>query len=119
MTRAAYGAGNRRKHKKILKLAKGYRGRAKNCFRVAIEKVEKALRYQYRDRRNKKREFRSLWIMRINAGARQLGLSYSVLINGLKKAEVAVDRKMLANIAMTDSAAFAAVVDSAKKALGK
>ncbi len=119
MTRSAYGAGNRRRHKKILKLAKGYRGRAKNCFRVAIEKVEKALRYQYRDRRNKKREFRSLWIMRINAGARQLGLSYSVLVNGLKKSGIELDRKVLANLAMTDSAAFGAVVASAKKALGK
>lgn len=119
MTRAAYGAGNRRRHKKILNLAKGYRGRAKSCFRVAIEKVEKALRYQYRDRRAKKRDFRSLWIQRINAGARQEGLSYSVLINGLKKANVKVDRKILAHLAMNESVAFKAIVAQAKSALGK
>ena len=119
MTRAAYGAGNRRRHKKILKLAKGYRGRAKNCFRVAIEKVEKALQYQYRDRRNKKRDFRALWIQRINAGAREEGLSYSVLMNGIKKAGIEIDRKVLAGLAMDDAAAFKAVVAQAKQALGK
>lgn len=119
MTRAAYGAGNRRRHKKILKLAKGYRGRAKNCFRVAIEKVEKALQYQYRDRRNKKRDFRALWIQRINAGAREEGLSYSVLMNGIKKAGIEIDRKVLAGLAMDDTAAFKAVVAQAKQALGK
>jgi large subunit ribosomal protein L20 len=119
MTRAAFGPGNRRRHKKILAMAKGYRGRAKNCYRVAIEKVEKALRYQYRDRRNKKRDFRSLWIMRINAGCRELGLSYSVFVSGLKKANITVDRKILANLAVEDNAAFKAIVGQAKSALGK
>ena len=118
MTRAAYGAGNRRRHKKILALAKGYRGRASTCYRVAIEKVEKALRYAYRDRRNKKRDFRSLWIQRINAGCRLEGLSYSRFMNGLKKANVQVDRKVLANLAATDMTAFKAIVAQVKKALG-
>jgi len=117
MTRAAYGAGNRRRHKKIIAMAKGYRGRAHSCFRVAIEKVEKALQYQYRDRRNKKRNFRSLWIQRINAGARAEGLSYSVFMNGLKKANVQVDRKVLAHLAAFESAAFKAIVAQAKAAL--
>ena len=119
MTRSAYGPGNRRRHKKILNMAKGYRGRAKSCFRVAIEKVEKALRYQYRDRRAKKRDFRSLWIQRINAGARAEGLSYSVFIGGLKKANITVDRKVLAHLAAFESNAFKAIVVLAKAALDK
>jgi large subunit ribosomal protein L20 len=119
MTRAAYGPGNRRRHKKMLALAKGYRGRAKSCFAVAIEKVEKALRYQYRDRRAKKRNFRSLWIQRINAGARVQGLSYSVLINGLKKANISIDRKVLAHLAAFENNAFSTIVQQAKSALGK
>lgn len=119
MTRAAFGAGNRRRHKKILAMAKGYRGRASTCYRVAIEKVEKALRYQYRDRRNRKRAFRSLWIVRIGAGAKQLGLSYSQMVHGMAKAGIAIDRKALANLAFTDFAAFKAVADQAKSALGK
>jgi large subunit ribosomal protein L20 len=119
MTRASYGAGNRRRHKKILKMAAGYRGRASTCYRVAIEKVEKALRYQYRDRRNRKREFRSLWIVRIGAGAKQLGLSYSHLVHGMAKANITIDRKALANLAFTDPNAFKAVVEKAKTALGK
>lgn len=117
MPRAAYGAGNRRRHNKILKMAKGYRGRAKSCFRVAIEKVEKALRYQYRDRRTKKRDFRSLWIQRINAAVRAEGMSYSVFINALKKANIGMDRKALANLAFTDANAFKAVVAQAKAVL--
>lgn len=117
MTRAAYGAGNRRRHKKILQLAKGYRGRASTCYRVGIEKVEKALRYQYRDRRAKKRDFRSLWIQRINAAVRAEGMSYSVFIAALKKANIEMDRKVLANLAFTDAAAFSAVVAQAKAAL--
>ena len=119
MTRSAYGAGNRRRHKKILNMAKGYRGRAKSCFRVAIEKVEKALRYQYRDRRNKKRDFRSLWIQRINAAARQEGLSYSVFMNGVKKANITVDRKVLAHLAAFENNAFKVIVEQAKTALKK
>ena len=118
MTRSAYGPGNRRRHKKILKMAKGYRGRAKSCFAVAIEKVEKALRYQYRDRRAKKRNFRSLWIQRINAGVRTEGLTYSVFINGLKKANINVDRKVLAHLAAFENNAFKAIVTQAKAALG-
>jgi len=119
MPRAAYGAGNRRRHKKILNMAKGYRGRAKSCFAVAIEKVEKALRYQYRDRRAKKRDFRSLWIQRINAGARAEGLSYSVFMHGVKKAGVQVDRKVLAHLAAFENTAFKAIVAQARGALGK
>ncbi len=119
MTRAAYGAGNRRRHKKILKLAKGYHGRAKSCFRVAVQKVEKGLQYAYRDRRTKKRDFRKLWIQRINAAARLNGMNYSTFINGLKLANVDVDRKVLAWLAMNDAEAFKSVVDQAKAALKK
>lgn len=117
MTRSAYGAGNRRRHKKLLALAKGYRGRAKNCFRVGIEKVEKALQYQYRDRRAKKRDFKSLWIQRINAAVREEGLSYSVFMNAMKKANITLDRKVLANLAFTDAATFKAIVAQAKSAI--
>ncbi|MDD9912893.1 MAG: 50S ribosomal protein L20 [Alphaproteobacteria bacterium] len=117
MARAAYGAGNRRRHKKILKMAKGYRGRAKNCFRVAIERVEKGLQYAYRDRRTKKRTFRSLWIQRINAGVREHGLSYSKFMNGLKEANIEMDRKVLAWMAMNDAEGFKSVVEQAKKAV--
>jgi large subunit ribosomal protein L20 len=116
MTRAAYGAGNRRRHKKLLALAKGYRGRAKNCYAVGIEKVEKALRYQYRDRRNRKREFRSLWIQRINAAVRAEGMSYSEFVAAMVKANITIDRKALANIAFTDATAFSAIVAQAKAA---
>lgn len=117
MARAAYGAGNRRRHKKIIKMAKGYRNRNKNCFRVAIEKVEKGLQYAYRDRRAKKREFRKLWIQRINAAARIHGMSYSVFMNGVKKANIEMDRKVLAWLAMHDDAAFKEVATQAAKAL--
>lgn len=117
MARASYGAGNRRRHKKILKLAKGYRNRKKNCFRVAIETVEKGLQYAYRDRRAKKREFRRLWIQRINAASRMHGMSYSVFMNGVKKANIEIDRKVLAWLAMHDDAGFKAVADQASKAL--
>ena len=116
MARAAYGAGNRRRHKKVLKLAKGYRGRAKNCYRVAIEKVEKGLQYAYRDRRTKKREFRKLWIQRINAAARQNGMTYSTFMNGVKQANIDIDRKVLAWLAMNDADGFKAVVDQVKAA---
>jgi large subunit ribosomal protein L20 len=102
------------RHKKILKLAKGYRGRSKNCFRVAIEKVEKGLRYAYRDRRNKKRTFRALWIQRINAGVREHGLVYSQFINALIQAGITLDRKVLADMAVNQPDAFKAVVDQAK-----
>lgn len=119
MSRVKGGVVTRRRHKKVLKMAKGYRGRAKNCFRVAIEKVEKGLQYAYRDRRNKKRDFRKLWIVRINAAARLHGMSYSVFMNGLKKADIDIDRKVLAWIAMNDEAAFAELAKKAESALKK
>jgi large subunit ribosomal protein L20 len=114
MTRASFGAGNRRRHKKILALAKGYRGRASTCFRVAIEKVEKGLQYQYRDRRNRKRTFRALWIQRINAGVRAEGLTYSTFMHAMKLANITLDRKVLANLAGTDTAAFQAILAQVK-----
>jgi large subunit ribosomal protein L20 len=105
------------RHKKVLKLAKGYRGRAHTSFRVAVEKVEKGLQYAYRDRRAKKRNFRALWIQRINAGAREGGLTYSQFINGLKCAGIELDRKVLADLAARDAAAFQAIVAQAQAAL--
>lgn len=105
------------RHKKVLNLAKGYRGRSKNCYRIALERVEKALQYAYRDRRNRKRDFRALWIQRINAGARIHGLTYSRLINGLNKAGIEVDRKVLSDLAIHEPAAFKTIVDQAQKAL--
>ena len=106
------------RHTKILKLAKGYRGRSGNCYRPALQRVEKALQYAYRDRRNKKRDFRSLWIQRINAASRELGLTYAQFMNGVHKAGIPVDRKMLAELAVNDTGAFKAIFDQAKKALG-
>ena len=94
--------------------AKGYRGRRNNVFRIAKEAVMKAGQYQYRDRRNRKREFRALWIARINAAARELGMTYSVFMNGLRKAEIEVDRKVLADLAVHDKAAFAKIAEQAK-----
>lgn len=117
MSRVKRGVTARARHKKIFALAKGYRGRNKNVFRVAIEKVEKALQYAYRDRRNKKRTFRALWIQRINAATRSHDLTYSRFINGLSKAGIELDRKVLADIAFTEPKAFAKLVDSAKAAL--
>ena len=107
------------RHKKILKMAKGYRGRAKDCFRVAIEKVEKGLRYSYRDRRNKKRTFRSLWIQRINAGVREHGMVYSQFMNGLIQAGIEMDRKVLSDLATHEPAAFKVLVEQSKAALDK
>ncbi|GDX35897.1 MAG: Ribosomal protein [Pseudomonadota bacterium] len=117
MSRVKRGVTKKARHKKILKLAKGYRGRAKNCFRVAIEKVEKALRYAYRDRKARKRDFRSLWIQRINAGVREHGMIYSKFINGLKLAKIDLDRKVLADLAVREPETFAKIVEKAKKAL--
>jgi large subunit ribosomal protein L20 len=119
MARVKCGVTTRARHKKVLKLAKGYRGRAKSCYRVAIEKVEKALQYAYRDRRNRKRDFRALWIQRINAAVREHGLVYSQFINGLNLAAIEVDRKVLADLAVREPAAFKGIVDAAKKALDK
>lgn len=117
MARVKRGVITHARHKKILKLAKGYRGRANSCFRIAIEKVEKALRYAYRDRRAKKRNFRALWIQRINAGTRQYGLPYSRFMDGLKKAGIALDRKVLADIAAREPESFKSLVEKAQAAL--
>lgn len=106
-----------RRHKKILKMAKGYRGRAKSCYRVAIEKVEKGLQYAYRDRKNKKRTFRGLWIQRINAAVREFDLTYSQFMNGVHKAGIELDRKVLSDLAIHEPEAFKTVVEAAKKAL--
>jgi len=114
MPRVKRGVTARAKHKKVLDAAKGYRGRRKNVFRVAKEAVMKAGQYAYRDRRQKKRVFRALWIARINAGAREFGLTYSRLINGLRKASVEVDRKVLADLAVFDKAAFEKYAELAK-----
>ena len=119
MARVKRGVTARARHKKVLKLAKGYRGRAKDAFRVGIEKVEKGLRYAYRDRRNKKRTFRSLWIQRINAGVRAEGLTYSEFMNGMKRAGIEIDRKVLADLAAREPAAFKSIVESARSALAK
>ena len=117
MTRATNSQVRKAHYKKIYKLAKGYRGRAKNCFRIAIEKVEKGLQYAYRDRRNKKREFRSLWIQRINAAVREHGMIYSQFINGVAKAGIEIDRKILADLAVREPEAFKKLLEQAKKAL--
>ncbi len=117
MARVKRGVTTHARHKKILKLAKGYRGRSSTCFRVAIEKVEKALRYAYRDRRARKRNFRALWIQRINAGARNHGMTYSRFMDGLKKAGIALDRKVLSDIAIREPEAFASLVVKAQAAL--
>src|SRR3954470_18042386 len=105
MARMKRGVISHARHKKILKMAKGYRGRSKNCFRVAIEKVEKGLKYAYRDRRAKKRNFRSLWIQRINAGVREHGMVYSQFMNGLIQAGITMDRKILSDLATREPAA--------------
>ena len=114
--RVKKGVKARRRRNRILKLAKGYRGRRKNCYRRANQAVERALDYASRDRAVRKRTFRSLWIVRINAAARTVGLSYSRLVAGLLKAKVALDRKVLADLAVADPAGFAAVANLAKAA---
>lgn len=117
MSRVTRGVTNHARHKKVLKLAKGYYGRRKNTIKVAKQAVEKAAQYAYRDRRTKKRAFRSLWIQRINAAVREQGMTYGVFINGLTLAGVEVDRKVLADLAVHEPAAFTALVDQAKGAL--
>ncbi len=107
------------RHTKVIKSAKGYYGRRKNCFRTAVQAVEKAGQYAYRDRRNKKRDFRRLWIQRINAASRQFGLPYSQFMNGMKLAEIELDRKVLADIAVHDIDAFKVIFDQAEAALKK
>ena len=114
MPRVKRGVVARARHKKILKLAKGYYGARSRVFRVAKQAVIKAGQYAYRDRRQRKRQFRALWIARINAGARECGLSYSRLIDGLKKASIALDRKILADLAVFDKSAFAELAETAK-----
>jgi|SRR5690554_4941055 large subunit ribosomal protein L20 len=117
MARVKRGVTARARHKKVLKLAKGYYGARSRVYRVAKQAVIKAGQYAYRDRRAKKRTFRQLWIVRINAAARQSGLSYSRFIDGLKKASVEIDRKILADIAVHDQKGFAALVEKAKGSL--
>ncbi|MBQ4399898.1 MAG: 50S ribosomal protein L20 [Alphaproteobacteria bacterium] len=119
MSRVKRGLTAHARHKKILNMAKGYRGRNKNVFRVAVEKVEKGLQYAYRDRKAKKRSFRSLWIQRINAATRIHDMTYSRFISGLIKAGVELDRKVLADIALKQPEAFAQLVETAKAALKK
>ena len=116
MTRVKRGVVARRRHKKVLKQAKGYYGARSRVFRVAKQAVFKAGQYAYRDRRNRKRQFRALWIQRINAGARINGMSYSRFVGGLKKAGIEIDRKVLADLAVHEKAAFAAIVEKAKAA---
>ena len=117
MPRVKRGVTARARHKKVLAKAKGFRGRRGNVYRIAKEAVMKAGQYAYRDRRQRKRQFRSLWIVRINAAARELGMTYSTLINGLNKASIQVDRKVLADLAVFDKAAFAAIANQAKAKL--
>lgn len=107
------------RHTKVLKLAKGYRGRSGNCYRPALQRVEKALQYAYRDRRAKKRDFRSLWIQRINAAVREHGLTYSQFMGGLAKIGIELDRKVLSDIAITDPTGFAALVTQVQSAADK
>jgi len=117
MPRVKRGVTARARHKKVLDQAKGYRGRRKNVYRIAKEAVMKAGQYAYRDRRQRKRQFRSLWIARINAAVRELGMTYSVFINGLKKAAIDMDRKVLSDLAIFDKPAFAKIVEQAKASL--
>ena len=117
MARVKRGVTSRAKHKKVLKSVKGQWGRRKNTIRVAKQAMEKAMQYAYRDRRNKKRDFKSLWIQRINAGARAEGLTYSKFINGLNKCGIEIDRKILAEIAYDSPEAFKTIVQKAKSAL--
>ncbi|MEK9673321.1 MAG: 50S ribosomal protein L20 [Rhodospirillaceae bacterium] len=119
MARVKRGVTAHARHKKVVDRAKGYRGRSKNNFRISLEKVEKGLQYAYRDRRAKKRNFRRLWITRINAGVREHGLTYSQFINGLGKAGIDLDRKVLSDLAVREPEAFKSLVDQAQVALGK
>ncbi len=119
MARTKGGPRERKRHAKVLKLAKGFNGRRKNTFRIGNQAVEKSLQYAYRDRRNKKRDFRGLWIQRINAAARMNGLTYSQLMHGLKLAGIDLDRKVLSDIAVHSEADFAIIAKSATDALAK
>ena len=116
MTRVSRGVTAKARHRKILKRAKGYYGRRKNVFRVAVQAVERGMQYAYRDRRKRKSDFRGLWIQRINAGVRMHGMTYSQFINGLKKATIEIDRKILAELAVNQPEAFKAIVEKAQSA---
>ena len=116
MARVKRGVTAHARHKKVIKQAKGYRGRRKNTFKVAKQAVEKSLQYAYRDRRTKKRDFRSLWTQRINAGAREYGISYSVFISGLKKLNISLDRKILADLAMNEPSSFKHLAEQVQSA---
>ena len=118
MPRVKRGVTAKARHKKVLAQAKGFRGRRKNVYRIAKQAVMKAGQYAYRDRRNKKREFRALWITRINAGAREAGITYSQFMAGIKKGGIDIDRKVLADLAVFDKAAFGKIVEQAKASLG-
>lgn len=118
MARVKRGVIARRRHRKVLSQAKGYYNARRKVYRVAKQAVTKSGQYAYRDRRNRKRQFRSLWITRINAAAREHGLSYSRFMNGLKRAEIEVDRKILADLAVRDKSAFKALAEKAKSSLG-
>jgi large subunit ribosomal protein L20 len=117
MARVKRGTTSHARHKKVLKLAKGYRGRNSTNYRIALEKVEKGLQYAYRDRKNRKREFRALWIQRINAGARVHGVTYSKLMAGLKQAGIEIDRKVLSDLAISEPESFTSLVKQAQAAL--
>jgi large subunit ribosomal protein L20 len=117
MPRVKRGVTARARHKKVMEQAKGFRGRRGSAYRIAKEAVMKAGQYAYRDRRVKKREFRALWIARINAAARELGMTYSAFMNGLKKASIDIDRKVLADLAVFDKAAFSKIAEQAKASL--
>ena len=117
MARVKRGVTGHARHKKILARAKGYRGRSNSCYRIALERVEKALQYAYRDRRTRKRDFRRLWIQRINAASRQHGMTYAVFINGIKKAGIDLDRKVLSELAISEPQAFQSLVEQAQAAL--
>jgi large subunit ribosomal protein L20 len=117
MARIKRGTTAKARHKAVLAQAKGYRGRSKNCYRLALRRVEKGLQYAYRDRRNRKRDFRSLWIQRINAAARMEGLTYGQMIHGLKTAGIEIDRKVLADLAVRDQMGFTSLAKRARAAL--
>lgn len=117
MARTKRGVTSHQRHKKVLKLAKGYEGRNNSCYQIAVEKVEKGLQYAYRDRKARKREYRALWIARINAAARMNDISYSQMMNGLIKAGILLDRKMLAELAVNNPSEFTHLATAAKAAL--
>ncbi len=119
MARVKRGTTSHARHKKVLKLSKGYRGRANSCYKTALERVEKALQYAYRDRRTRKRDFRALWIQRINAAAREHDMTYSQFMHGMKLAGTDMDRKILADIAVREPASFASLCETARQAVAK